>query len=89
MSTSKRIWTGGLYWGAVAMSLGCFALVLAGNTETVWRFEHVAFPLSWTFGIAAMVAFLAAEFFHPASSLPSRTADLISQPSPEWEAAEF
>jgi hypothetical protein len=43
------------------MTVGCFALVVAGNTELFGRFEHRGFPLSWIVGCAAVVAFLAAE----------------------------
>ena len=50
MSTAKRNWTVGLYdgsyWIGVAMTLACFALVVAGNTELIWRFEHTRLPLS-------------------------------------------
>ena len=87
MSTVKRIWTTGFYWIGVAMTLACFAFVLAGNTELFWRFEHRGFPLSWAFAGAAVLAFLGAEFCHSAFSLPSE-ADLNSQLSPELAAAE-
>jgi len=89
MSTAKRIWTAGFYWVGVAMTLACFALILAGNTELVWRFEHKGLPLSWAFAAAAVLAFLAAEFSHSARSAPSKAEDRSSQLSPELEAAEF
>ena len=92
MSTAKRNWTAGLYasfyWIGIAMTLGCFALVLAGNTGLVWRFEHPGFPLSWAFGGAAVLAFLAAEYCDPAFSHTREAEDRSQQPSPEWETAE-
>jgi hypothetical protein len=92
MSAAKRNWTAGfyagLYWIGIAMTLGCFALVLAGNTELVWRFEHRGFPLSWALGSVAVFAFLAAEYCHSAFSLSSKAEDRSQQRSPEWETAE-
>jgi hypothetical protein len=88
MSIAKRIWPAGFYWIGVAMALACFGFVLAGNTELVWRFEHKGFPLSWAFGGAALLAFLAAEFCHSAVFLPRDAEARTSQLSPEFEAAE-
>lgn len=88
MSTSKRNWTAGFYWIGVAMTLAFFALVLAGNTELGWRFEHRGLPLSWAFAGVAVLAFLAAEFCDSIFSLPSEAEDRSSQLSKEWEAAE-
>ena len=86
MSTAKRI--SSFYWIGVAMTLACFAFVLAGNTDLVWRFEHRGFPLSWAFAGAAVLAFLCAEFSQSAYSRPSGAADRSSQVSPELAAAE-
>jgi hypothetical protein len=88
MSTGKRFWIAAFYWMGVAMTLACFALVLAGNTELVWRFEHRAFPVSWAFAGASVLAFLGAEFCHAAFSLRNESEDRSSQPSPELAAAE-
>lgn len=92
MSTAKWNWTAGFYagfyWIGIAMTLGCFALVFAGNTELVWRFEHPGFPLSWALGGVAVFAFLAAEYCHSAFSLSSKAEDRSRQFSPEWEATE-
>jgi hypothetical protein len=88
MSTAKRIWTTGFYWIGVAMTLACFAFILAGNTDLVWRFEHAGFPLSWAFAGVAVLAFLGAEFSQSASSRPGGAEDLSSQLSPELAAAE-
>jgi hypothetical protein len=89
MSIAKRNWTAGFYagfyWIGIVMTLGCLALVLAGNTELVWRFEHTAFPLSWAFGGAAVIAFLTAEFCDSAFSLSGKTED---RSPPEWETGE-
>jgi hypothetical protein len=86
MSTARRNWTNGFYWIAVIMTLACFALVMAGNTELAVRFEHRGFPLSWGFGVAAIVAFLAAEACHTASSGATDTEDRTSPLASELEA---
>ena len=86
MSTAKRI--SSFYWIGVAMTLACFAFVLAGNTDVVGRFEHRGFPLSWAFGGFAVLAFLGAEFSRSASSRPSGAEDRSMQVSPELAAAE-
>jgi hypothetical protein len=51
MATGKRnravaIYAG-LYWIGIIMTLACLAIVLTGNTEFAYRFEHTGFPLSW------------------------------------------
>lgn len=69
------------------MTLACLAFIVTGNTELLWRFEHTRLPLSWLFGGAAVLAFLAFEF---CESAPVREAEeRSSQPSPEWEAVEL
>jgi hypothetical protein len=90
MSTAKRHSSAGFYWLGVAMTLACLGLVLAGNTESFWTFEHSRFPLSWMFGGVAILAFLAAEFFHIPVSQPSdiEEEEESSQFAPEWEAIE-
>jgi len=70
------------------MTLAFLALVLAGNTDLGWRWEHQGFPLSWAFGAAAVLAFLAVEY-SPASSQPSEAEDESSEFSPDFEMAEF
>lgn len=89
MANHKRNWTTAFYWIGMVMTLGCFALILAGNTELVWRFEHGAFPLSWAFAGAAILAFLATEFCHVAPAVPIEAEERGSPRSSEWEAAEF
>ena len=88
MSTAKRIRATGFYWIGVAMTLACFAFVLAGNTDLVWRFEHTGFPLSWAFAGFAVLAFLGAEFSRPVFSRLGGAEDRSSQLSPEMAAAE-
>jgi hypothetical protein len=88
MSTGKQSWTTGFYWIGAAMTMACFALVLTGNSELVWRFEHRGFPLSWAVAGAAVVAFLVAEFCHSPISLPDGVENRSSNPVPEWEVAE-
>jgi hypothetical protein len=91
MSTGMEKLTVGSYWTGIAMSLVCFTLILAGNTELVWPFEHRGFPLSWAFGCAAVLAFLAYEFCP--SELPRRRdieerEEPVSQFAPAWESVE-
>ena len=52
----------------MALTLGCFALVLAGNTEFGWMFEHSRLPVSWILGGAAVATFLVADLCHRAFS---------------------
>ena len=87
MSTARRNWIDAFYWLGVTLTLACFAFVMAGNTELVGRFEHRGFPLSWALGLGAVLAFLAAEGCHTASSRApgtDRTSPLVS----ELEAVE-
>ncbi len=88
MRTTERNWRAfcyaGCYWSGMIMALACVALVLAGNTDLIYRFEHSGFPLSWTSAIAAILSFLAAEFCHP-DSLSSEEVER-SERAPEWEA---
>jgi len=88
MSTAKRIGIG-FYWIGVATTIACFALIVAGNTELLGRFEHRGFPLSWTFAGIAVLAFLAAEFSDSTPSRPDESEVPGLQPAPEWEAAGF
>jgi hypothetical protein len=88
VSTPRRNWTAGFYWTGVALTLACFAFVLAGNTELMWRFEHRGSPLSWAVAGAGVVAFLAAELCDSAFSLGDETEGASSQLSPELEVAE-
>jgi hypothetical protein len=94
MSTTKRDGTVGFYagffWLGIMMTLASLALILAGNTELLYRFEHTRFPLSWALAGIAVLAFCAAELCHPADALTgtSETEDESLQPAPEWEAVE-
>jgi hypothetical protein len=88
MSITGRNLSAGFYWIGVGTTLGCLALVLAGNTDLVYRFEHVNFPLSWALAAVAVLAFLAAEFC-PLSDTPANEVAVESpQSAPEWETAE-
>jgi hypothetical protein len=94
MSTTKRDGTvgfyAGLYWLGMVMTLGCLVLIVAGNTELLYQFEHMRFPLSWACAGIAVLAFVAAELCHPADALTSSSEaeDEMPQPAPEWEAVE-
>ena len=88
MSIARRIWIDAFYWIGVTMTLACFAFVMAGNTELVGRFEHRGFPLSWAFGIAAVLTFLAAEACHSAFPGATETEDRPSPLAAELEAVE-
>jgi hypothetical protein len=76
-------------WIGVVLALACFAAVVAGNTELVWRFEHSGFPLSWVLAGAAILAFLATEFCDSTASLPDEAEGASSQFSSEWETVEL
>jgi len=56
-----------LYWMGIVATLACLTSILAGNTEILWRFEHIGVPLSWALGALAVVLFLAAEIVSHAS----------------------
>jgi hypothetical protein len=90
MRTTERNWRAygyaGFYWIGIMMAPACFAIVLAGNTDLIYRFEHSGFPLSWMPAGVAMLSFLAAEFCH-ADSLISEEEE-SSDLAPEWEAIE-
>jgi hypothetical protein len=73
----------GSYWIGIVMTLLCLALVLSGNTQLAWGFEHRSFPLSWVFGCAAILAFLVCEYVQTAD----REAR-VSRLTPAWEPAE-
>ena len=73
----------------VILTLACVAVILAGNTELVWRFEHAGFPLSWVLAGAAILAFLATEFCDSTAALPEEAEDSIPQFSSEWETVEL
>jgi hypothetical protein len=92
MSTTRLSRAAGLYvrlfWVGATLAIACLALVCAGNTEPLYRFEHTRLPLSWIVGGIAMFAFLAAEFYHPADSVPNKTEDRLSQLALEWESFE-
>jgi hypothetical protein len=92
MSTLRRARTtvlfDALYWIGVAMTLACLAFVFAGNMELFWRFEHEGFPMSWAFGISAVLAFLAAEVC-PQPQSATRVSEEECSTSGEWEAVEL
>jgi len=75
-------------WIGVLLTLSCFAVVLIGNAEPMWRLEHAGFPLSWVLAGAAVLAFLATEFCDSAAALPHEEEDPYSQFSLEWETVE-
>ena len=87
MSTARRNWMVAFYWIGVTMTLACMAFIMAGNTELLGRFEHRGFPLSWAFGVAAVLAFLAAEACDSASDA-TETEDRPSSLSSELEAVQ-
>lgn len=63
------------YWIGIVLSIGCLSLVFTGNTETIWRFEHIGIPLSWVAGACAILAFLAFE--HLESGAPAEPAAFL------------
>jgi hypothetical protein len=88
MTTVRQNWIAAFYWIGVAMTLACFALVLAGNTELLGRFEHRRFPLSWAFGGGAIFAFLAAERCHFIFRHPREAENRSLRLAPELEVAQ-
>ena len=76
----------GFYWMGVIMTVACFAVVLASNTNLIYRFEHSRFPLSWALACVAMLSFLAAEFCHTPDALEAEEES--SELTPEWETIE-
>jgi FtsH-binding integral membrane protein len=89
MSSTQRILATAFYWIGVGMALACLALIVAGNTEFLWQFEHTGFPLSWVFAGAAILAFAAFELSDDGSSVEAEAADRTAQLSMEWEAVEL
>jgi hypothetical protein len=88
MSTAKRSWAAFFFSIGVITTLVCFALVLGGNTQALYRFEHRGFPLSWAFAGAAALAFMAAEYFDEARSKASEPMVRRPQYAPEWALPE-
>jgi hypothetical protein len=88
MSTARQKWATAFYWIGVTTALASLVLVLGGNTEFAWRFEHSGFPLSWALAGCAVLAFLAFEICEYGSSVPSEAEAPSSQLYPEWEALE-
>jgi hypothetical protein len=60
------------YWIGVSMTFASIALVLLGNTKLIATVQHTSFPLAWKLAIVAVLAFLASEICHSASSLNHR-----------------
>ena len=92
MSTTVRTraagFYAGFYWIGIIMTIACFAVVLAGNTNLIYPFEHARFPPSWALAGVAILSFLAAEFCHAPDSLQSDAEQESPELVPEWEAIE-
>ncbi len=69
------------YWVGIAMAIACVGMIAAGNTNVLWRLEHTRLPLSWVMGIAAVLAFLAAELSDSGSRMEEAesAAELVRQ----------
>jgi hypothetical protein len=78
----------GLYWVGIAMTLSSLALILTGNTDFAYGFEHTGLPLSWTLAGIGVLAFMVAELCYPSVSTTMEDEDGISQSAPECEAIE-
>jgi hypothetical protein len=78
----------GFYWIGIIMTIACVAVVLAGNTDLIYPFEHSRFPTSWVFAGVAILSFLAAEFCHAVESLQGAAEEEGPELVPEWEAIE-
>lgn len=63
------------------MSVGCLALIFTGNTEGVWRYEHIGIPASWVTGTCAILGFLAFEYLESGSpATPSAFLEFSVEP---------
>jgi hypothetical protein len=91
MSTTIRNRAAGFYavfyWIGIILTIACFAVVLASNTNPIYRFEHSRFPLSWVAAGVAILSFLAAEFCD-VRALKSEAEEESPELAPEWEAIE-
>lgn len=91
MATSKRNWTDGyqaaFFWTGIVMTVACFALVLAGNTDLVHPLESASLPLSWAFAAGAIFQFVAAELCHQTDS--RRKSDGVGQNVNEPQVVDF
>jgi hypothetical protein len=88
MSTSERNWATGFCCIGVVMTVACLALILAGNTESAYRFEHTGFPLSWACAAGAVLAFLAAELCQSADSSTDVEEPAHPEIAPRMDAVE-
>jgi len=80
----QKKWFFAFYWIGVIMSILCFGLALARNTELISNLQPANFPLSWAAGVIAVIAFLASEFCHPAASANDPVEDRQQPESPAW-----
>ena len=76
------------YWIGTVLTLGCFALILAGNSEILYRLEHSRLPLSWMVAGGAICGFLVAEFCHPAIPVRAGVEEETSPVEMDWEGVE-
>ena len=84
MSTAKNALMAGFYWVGVVLTLACFTVVLASNTDFFWSFEHRSFPLSWALGAGAILAFLAAEICHHPLPQPEEDEEFATELETNW-----
>ena len=66
--TSRSRLASVFYWIGVSMTFASITLVLLGNTKLIATVQHTSFPLAWKLAIVAVLAFLASEICHSASS---------------------
>jgi hypothetical protein len=88
MSRARHYWIATFFWIGVILALASFAFVMGHGTELVGRFEHRGLPLSWVFGVAAVLAFLAAEICHAVFSRTSETEMPAAAPVTELESVK-
>jgi hypothetical protein len=84
----QQKFTATFYWIGVTMSVLCFALAWARNTELISRFSLANFPLPWAAGLIAIVAFLVAEYCHPPSPAKECGAHRLPETLSESSALE-
>ena len=72
------------YWLGMALALVCFAMVWAGHTAFLGRFEQAPIPLSWVVGGLAILALAIAEYCDPILAAPIESApSRETEPAPE------
>ena len=79
------------YWIGMIMALLCVGLACSRNTELLWRLQPEGLPLCWAAGLIAILAFLAAEYWHqtaPSEDPAPSLSEVAESASLETEFAD-